>query len=176
MDKDRNTDNRKFQDGEYVIYGNGGLCQIEGIASLDLTHSSKQRSYYILHPLNDNGMTLYTPTDHEEKMNRLLSREEAEEIVRNIPKIQPLTITKEKGTEEIYKGYIRSFDRVKWVQLIKGIYNRRQERIRQGKKTIAADEKYMKQAEEMFYSELSLVLEIPKNEIVDYISRQAEEA
>lgn len=36
-------------------------------------------------------------------------------------------------------------------------------------KTIAADEKYMRMAEDLFYQELGSALIIPKNQILDYL-------
>ena len=54
------------------------------------------------------------------------------------------------------------------------MYFRKRERTAQGKKVTALDEKYLKAAENELYSELSLILGIPKAEVVTYIKEQIE--
>ena len=53
--------------------------------------------------------------------------------------------------------------------LIQTLYIRKQERTAQGKKITALDERYMRTAENELYSELSLTLGIPKDEMEQYI-------
>ena len=52
---------------------------------------------------------------------------------------------------------------------MKTLYLRKKERVAQGKKVTSLDEKYMKAAENELYSELSMTLGIPKDEMEDYI-------
>ena len=42
-------------------------------------------------------------------------------------------------------------------------------RIKQGKKSTVTDDKYFKQAEDVLFSELSFVLDIPKENMVQFI-------
>ena len=49
---------------------------------------------------------------------------------------------------------------------------RKQERLAQGKKTTAMDERYLRLAEENLYSELSLALGVPKEEMEAYITKR----
>ena len=72
----------------------------------------------------------------------------------------------------MYKDAIRSYDCRSLVQIIKTLYLRRQSRAEQGKKVLSSDEHYLKKAEELLYSEMSLALSIPKENVVDYISRE----
>ena len=53
--------------------------------------------------------------------------------------------------------------------IVKTLYIRKQERTAQGKKITALDERYMRTAENELYSELSLTLGIPKDEMEQYI-------
>ena len=56
------------------------------------------------------------------------------------------------------------------MRVIKTLHLRREERISQGKKLTLTDTHYMQQAEGILYDELSLVLNLPKDDIPDYIS------
>ena len=61
---------------------------------------------------------------------------------------------------------MRSYDCVEWVRLIKYIYLRNQKRTAGGRKVTSTDEKYMHMAEEALYSELSMALSIPKEQVL----------
>ena len=54
------------------------------------------------------------------------------------------------------------------------IDNRKIQRFKMGKKNTAVDERYMKMAEDSLYTELSILLDIPREKMVDYISDKIE--
>ena len=80
-----------------------------------------------------------------------------------------LGISDEKKREECYKDIIKTCDPKLFVSIIKTIYTRRQQRISEGKKSTASDEKYFQMAEEKLYGELAIVLDIEKASVKDYI-------
>lgn len=55
------------------------------------------------------------------------------------------------------------------VVIIKMIYQRKQQRLAQGKKCTATDTKYFQIAEKLLYEELGTAIGKPKQEIVDTI-------
>ncbi|MCX4321156.1 MAG: CarD family transcriptional regulator, partial [Lachnospiraceae bacterium] len=59
-----------------------------------------------------------------------------------------------------------------WIKIIKTLYQRKRERLARGKKTTAMDERYLRMAEENLYSELSLVLGVPREDMEDYITQR----
>ena len=62
--------------------------------------------------------------------------------------------------------------RVTTIVIIKTIYIRKQARLSHGKKTTATDERYLKLAEDHLYSEFSMLLDIPKEHMADYIEQR----
>ena len=70
----------------------------------------------------------------------------------------------------MYKEAIRTYDCRSLVQIIKTLYLRRQDRIKEGKKVLSSDEQYLRKAEELLYSEMSLALSIPKEDVEQYIT------
>lgn len=159
-----------FGIGDYVICGNKGVCTVESITTLNITGVDKEREYYILKPLYMAGSTVYVPVDSpKESMRKVLEREEAEKLIKEIPNIPLLVITNDKLSEQMYRECIRTNDCEDLVRIIKTIYMRKQKRIQAGRKVTAVDAKYFHMAEENLYGELAVALNISRKEVEDYI-------
>lgn len=162
-----------FEIGEYVVCGNKGVCVVEDVAKLDISGVDKEREYYILKPLYMAGSTVYVPVDSAEKsMRRVLKRDEAQKLIKGIPDIPLLVITNEKLSEQMYRECIRTNDCEELIKIIKTIYQRKQKRIQAGRKVTAVDAKYFHIAEDSLYGELAVALEMPKDEVESYITRE----
>lgn len=158
-----------YKKGEYVIYGSSGVCQVGDVTTLDIDNVPKDREYYVLFPKN-NGGTIYVPVDvASTKMRKVITKEEAEQLIEKIPTIQPIEISNEKFLEETYKKCIRSNECIEWIRLIKCIYDRKQHRISEGKKMTATDERYMHMAEDALYLELGTALNMDKEQVLEHI-------
>ena len=165
-----------FEKGEYIIYGTSGVCKIEDITTMNMANVPKDKLFYVLSPSSQKGGRIFTPVDNSKAvMRRVLSKEEAAQLIDEIPVIEELWITNEKMREEKYKECMRSGDCREWIKIIKTLYLRKQERTAQGKKITATDERYLKMAEDYLYSELEIPLEIPKAQMEAYITRQIEQ-
>lgn len=165
-----------FEKGEYIIYGTSGVCKIEDITTMNMASVPKDKLFYVLSPSSQKGGRIFTPVDNSKAvMRRVLSKEEAAQLIDEIPVIEELWITNEKMREEKYKECMRSGDCREWIKIIKTLYLRKQERTAQGKKIKATDERYLKMAEDYLYSELEIPLEIPKAQMEAYITRQIEQ-
>lgn len=160
-----------FQKGEYVIYGNNGICLIQDITTLNIPGVNKDRQYYLLKPVYASGSTVYTPVDTAETtLRHALSKDEADSLIRSIPDIPLIPLTDEKTLEKTYKEYMRSNNCKAWVQLIKTIYLRKERRLMKGYKATALDNRYFNLAETSLYGELSIALGKPRDEVKSYIS------
>ena len=158
-----------YQIGEKVVCGNKGVCRVEEIATLDIPGVDKSREYYILKPLYMASSTVYLPVDTAHKtMRKVISREEVQRLIERIPQISVLTITNDKLLEQEYKNCLRTDDCEEWIR-IKTIYNRKQKRIAAGRKVTALDARYVRIAQDCLYGEFAAVLDMPKDEVEDYI-------
>lgn len=143
---------------------------MEDVTTMEMEGVPRDRLYYVLAPVSQKGGKIFTPVDNEKTpMRRVLTREEATSLIDRIPEIEELWISSEKLRENKYKECMRSGDCREWIRIIKTLYLRNQERSAQGKKVTATDEKYLHMAEECLYSELEIPLEIPKNQVEQYI-------
>lgn len=165
-----------FEKGDYIIYGNAGVCRVEGVTTMDMAGIPKDRLYYILHPEGKPESKLFIPVDKPRSVVRkLISKAEAEELIDDIPDIEILDIVSDKLREERYKECIRSCDSRELIRIIKTIYLRKKKRMEQGKKATNIDESYLKLAEEKLYSELSVLLGIQKSDMENYITARIQE-
>ena len=162
-----------FEKGEYLVAGNKGVCLVEGITTLDISGVDKEREYYILKPVYMAGSTVYVPVDTaDNSMRRVLSREEADKLISEIPEIPLISISNDKLLEQEYRGCMKTNDCAEWIRIIKTIYLRKQKRIEAGRKVTAVDAKYFRLAEDNLYGELAISLQMPRGEIEDYITRE----
>lgn len=160
-----------YQVGELIIYGGENVCKVEAVGPLTLSGFKGDKVYYTLAPLYREGK-IYAPVDTSVFMRPILSREEAEELVRSIPAIEAASCTDRNPRllGEFYQQMIRSRSCVSMVRLIKTAYKKRQARQARGSKPGLVDERYMKRAEDLLYGELAVALDIPREEVGDHIS------
>ncbi len=165
-----------FEVGEYIVYGVKGVCRVDDITHIDISGADKNRLYYVLTPIGESAGKIYAPTDNQKvMMRRIISKEEADRLIDELPQIELLWVPDDKQREAKYKEALNTCDYRAWVSIVKTLYVRKQERVAQGKKITALDERYMRTAENELYSELSLTLGIPKNEMENYIKERLEE-
>ena len=141
-----------------------GVCEVVNIGKIDMGSSDKE--YYTLKPVYDAGGTVYTPVDNKrDQIRKLITKEEAENLIKEMPKIDIIGVTNEKQREGMYKNALLHNQCREWISLIKTSYGRNKKRLLAGKKTINVDERYMSSAEKFLYGELAVVMEIPRDKV-----------
>lgn len=166
-----------FEIGEFVVYGNTGVCKVEEVTKMAAPGTSDDKWYYALEPVYDKGCRLFTPVDNKKvKIRPVLTRQEADELIHQIQRIELLGVKDEKSREQVYKDAIRTCSCVEWVRMIKTLYVRKKSRLAQGKKVTSSDAKYLRLAEDSLYGELAVVMGIPKKEMGAYIASRVEES
>ena len=166
-----------FQVNDYIIYGESGVCLITDITTPPISGVDKNKNYYVLHPYYSAGKTIYTPVDNDKvSMRKILTKQEAEELINKIPFIETIWVENEKFREDVYKKAMRTYACEAWVKIIKTLYLRKEERKAGGKVVTATDEKYYKAAENNLYGELSLSLGIPLEEIKEFVEQNTRPA
>ncbi len=156
--------------GEYIVCGNKGVCMVEDITTVNMEGVDRGKLFYLLRPVCAKTSTVYIAVDNKTpSIRKILTREEALSLIESLPTIGFLCITDDKNGEVVYKESIHKNDIVELIKIIKTSYLRRQERIRQGRKVVAVDDKYFKMACDYLFSELSVCLDMDRQEIESYI-------
>lgn len=165
-----------FQPGDLVVYGTTGVCRVEEITKPNLTGADRNRSYYLLKPLYQDGV-IYTPAEGGKvPMRPVISAGEAEALIDLIPSIQAEACRAPtlQALAQHYQSAVRSHDCRDLVELMMSIYAKQKQAEAQKRRLGMVDERYMKQAERLLYGELSIALDIPFEEVQPYIARRVE--
>lgn len=163
-----------FKVGDYVVYGNTGVCKIEDIGPLPI--GNKDKDYYTLVPVYGRNSKLYTAVDSDKVViRRILTKEESGSLIDEMEEIGTLSICDEKRREEIYKETMKTCDCREWVRMIKTLYLRKMERLSRGKKVTSSDERYLSMAEDNLYGELAFSLDIPREKVGEFITERIKE-
>lgn len=162
-----------FQVNDYIIYGSHGVCRITDVGTLSISIADKDKVYYTLQPVYQNETIIYAPVDNcRVVMRPVITKEEAEELIADIPMIETIWIANEREREVRYKETVKTCDCRELVKIIKTIYQRKEERIQSGKKVTAIDERYFRVVGDQLYGELAFVLDIEKENVETYISER----
>lgn len=164
-----------FEVGEYIIYGNHGVCKIEDIGNPDMPGFDENKNYYKLQPISLKSSTLYTPVDNNKVvMRRIITDEEARQLLEQIQDTPLLWIENDKQREEVYKETLKKHNCTDLIKIIKTLYVRKQERISQGKKMTFIDEKYLSISKDCLYGELSIAMDMSRDEIESLVVKYLE--
>ncbi|MFT3985227.1 MAG: CarD family transcriptional regulator [Lachnospiraceae bacterium] len=164
-----------FQIGDNIVCGNSGVCTVEDIGTLNIGAVPKDRLYYTLKPVYETGGKIFIPVDNDKVVLRfILSKDQVTQLLGDIPQIEQLWIADEKKREQEYRNAVNSCDCGRLVQIIKTLYFRKCERIQNGKKVTAVDDKYFRIAEDRLYEELAIALGISKSEVEDDVRQYIE--
>lgn len=160
-----------FQVDDRIVYGTHGVCVVTAVGKLAMSMADKHKQYYTLCPIYQHDAVIYVPVDnHKIKMRPVLSKEEAEELIGEIPDLETIWIVNEREREVQYREALLSCDCRELIRIIKTLYQRKKSRVRDGKKVASVDERYFRQAEEQLYGELAYVLDMDKEEVEPYIT------
>lgn len=160
-----------FEIGEYIVYGTNGICRVEDVCSSPYDKTDT-RTYYLLVPVNNPmSSTIYTPVNNERvPMRRLMTKEEIEALIADMPQIELLTVPIEKHRREIYRATIGTLSPAGYVQVIKTVHRRRADLTAAHKHFPVTDLEYGRLAKHLLYSECAHVLGMAEDSVEQYIT------
>lgn len=167
-----------FSKGDLIVYGSSGVCRVEDVSPAPhLSSGTKERMYYKLAPLYGTGV-IYIPVDTAVFMRPVISREEAEALIEQIPLIEKEDCSglDTRALTDRYKATLSTHECADLVQLIKTTYAKSLAQTENGKKPGKTDQEYQKRAEDLLHGELAVALGIPCGEVQEYIRRRVEAA
>lgn len=156
-----------FGTGDVIVCGGSGVCIVEAVGEIPIS-GCEGKTYYTLRPVYGSGVS-YLPVDTNQFMRRVMTPEEANGLIDRIPGIKESGFADRspRALKEHYGAYMKSHSAEELVTLIKEIYSKGT-----GRKLSRIEQQYMTQAEELLYGELAVALDIPRSEVVDYITKR----
>lgn len=161
--------------GDNIMYGASGVMTIVDIREESIGDVS--RSYYVLCPtlVRSDSLT-FVPMDNEKlvtSMRPLIRREEIITLLRESKDAPALEWIKEnRARQDRFKKIMESGDRAGMIAMIRAIDESAARREAEGKKNFLSDENAKQKAEKLLFSEFSLVLGIPEEEIPAFIEKE----
>lgn len=158
--------------GELIVYGGTGVCRVEAIEEKTQPDGSA-RGYYRLKPLYQSG-TISVPVDGKVFMRPVISREEAEALIDELPTMPAETLRERNFTQLAahYQQLLCSHSCADIAGLVVSIRAKKLESERVGRRFGQVDAKFMKRAEILLYGEFSAALGIPYDEVEPYIRKR----
>lgn len=154
-----------MQVNDYVIWNTEGICKVVDIIYPDFVKNTK-REYYVLMPIENNSVTVYIPVDiADQRCRKPITVDEAKKLIASIDEIEMAEISNDKECERTYRSILEEGDLWKVVSIYKNIHERRQCKMREGKKNKVVDEKYYQLVEHNLCHELGFVLHLSKDEV-----------
>ena len=145
-----------FQQGEFVMYGDSGLCLVEKVGEPDFSMSERGKQYYFLRVQADGGR-IYVPTDTRMPLRPPITRQEAEALLTSLgdlPVAQPDS-RDHKVILQFYQSLLRPHTSRAVAQTVKSMRFRHAGPGRMN----SAEEALLKRAENQLCGELACALE-----------------
>ncbi len=160
-----------FNVNDTIMYGSQGVCRILDIR--EESFSGTPKLYYVLEPVYDANSTIYCPVDSDKiSLRKLLSLAEIYELIKLMPDTETSWIENDHERKEKFSTIVKEGDHQQLILLIKTLYFNRQSKLDAGKKPHAIDERLMKDAEHILYTEFAHVLQIKPEEVLPFITGQ----
>ncbi len=160
-----------YKENEYVVYKKD-VCKIKEIRK----NKMNGMDYYILVPIDDESLIIDVPVENKMGYLRsIISKEESNKLINNIPNIEPLKNIDDKYVEKTYKDLLYNGTHEDLIKIIKTTYLRNNNRIVNNKKISEKDNDYFIKAEKYLYNEISISLNMSFDETKNYIIKKVQE-
>ena len=160
-----------YKINDIVVYKKD-VCRIKDIK----TNKTTGNTYYVMVPIDDESLVIDIPIENKTGFLRdLLSKDEVENLINEIPNIEPFDNLDDKNIELKYKQAITNGTHYDLIKVIKSSYIRNDNRIQNKKKISEKDDKYFKLAEKYLYNEFSAVLNMSFDDTKNYIIEKVQE-
>lgn len=156
--------------GSYVLYGKTGVCLVQEQKTITMGNESNQ--YYVLCPVSDGRSSVFVPCDNETlvaKMCPLLSREEIDVLLSDADSQRLEWIDDRNQRIAYYRTVMSGNDRRALIRLICCLFRKKEEKQALGKHISSVDESTLHECMRLIDEEFSMVLGIPRREVVNYI-------
>ena len=157
---------------DYVIYGIHGACRVLGREKQLV--NKKRTEFLVLEPLVQSGSKYYVPTENPTAMAKLqavLSQDELVQLLESDAVREDCWISDEGHRKQIYRELITSADRLRLMQMVGSLYRYRGAQEAAGRKFHLCDDNFLRDAERLLSSEISLVMNLSADEARDFLRK-----
>jgi len=159
--------------GDLVINSSHGICQIDNIC--EKTYSGTTRTYYVMHPVEDDQLTISIPVDNKKGIiQSIISRDIAEEILQTFKNPGINWVEKSHDRNKMYADIVKTGDRYEVAKVINTLLRKKHDVEQSGKKLGESEKQLLLSTKTILFRELSISLETPLEVIIDEIHTMME--
>ena len=160
-----------YRINDLIVYGKTGVCKIIDIKVPKDISFEQDQLYYVLQPLYQDYL-IYAPVNTMAFMRPIISAAEAERLIDMIPTIQAEAYYNDRiqALSQHYAAILEAYNCKDLIELTMSIYAKERIIKQQKRKLGQIDQKFMKKAEELLFGEIAAALDMPIDEVQDYIS------
>ena len=159
-----------FQIGDQVTYGIHGVRNV--INEEKRVIDKKHVTYLVLEPVGQTGSRYLVPTHNEAamgKLRKLLTKQEVEQMLSSFENSGNPWISDENQRKQIYRVLIGSGERSALIAMVSSLYRHKAAQKAAGKKFHLCDENFLRDAEKLLCSEISVVMGISPEDARPYL-------
>lgn len=165
-----------YQIGDKVVYGVHGVCVV--VDQEERVIDRKRLTYLALEPIRQDGSRYLVPTHNAAamaKLSTMLTKEELEMLITSEAVQQDGWIRDENQRKQAYRELIGSGDRAKLMQMVRTLYRHKAAQTAAGRKCHLCDENFLRDAEKLLISEVSIVMDVDPDQAKQYIRSKLKE-
>lgn len=145
-----------FNIGDLIIYSTHGICQIDDIC--EKTYTDVTRTYYVLHPLEGNPLTINIPVDNNKALTELILKDEAEDILESFKHPGAEWIEKSTQRPQVYLDMVKTGNRKEISQIVNTLMRKKMEADLHEKKFPYRDTKLLSSIQKILFKEMAISL------------------
>lgn len=153
-----------------VMHITNGICKIKDIQEKSFAQNINQK-YYVLQPVFETGTTLFVPIENNlARIRTLLTKEEINGMMQTLANQQDKPwINDDNQRLSHFKTVLKNGNQQEILSMLHTIYLKQIQKKQSGKKLRFTDERVKNVAEKLVQQEFSYVLQIPQEEVPDWI-------
>lgn len=143
-----------YNKGEYIILKSGGIYRIA---------DSNATEYSLVDCENNTIKSINSNSD--DIVRTIITKDEMEEVIERIGFIPTIKAPNDKTRIELMEDAMNHFDEILWIKVIKTLYWRQKD-----KGLTPSEAKIFTRAKNYLHNEISILMEIPMDQVENYIS------
>lgn len=156
--------------GDLVVYAAHGVCRI--VDKCDKSFLGTMNTYYELHPVEDESLTLSVPVDQASSMlQKIMKPQHAERLIQSFNEPGMEWIEQNTQRSHAYQQMIRNGDREEITRVVNTLLRRKNKVEQEGRKLPQVDLKLLDSVKKILFSEFALALGISEDEVTRRIER-----
>ena len=127
--------------------------------------------YFVLEPIDQPGSRYYVPSENQAALSKLrpLSTKEELQSLLTSPLAENVWIPDENRRKQYYRELVSSVNLKAMIDMIRCLRLHRRQQMEQGRKFHQCDENFLRDAQRTLSTEISMVMEIPDDQVDTYL-------